>query len=134
MAEEQQKASLALRLTIKFLLNIVIVWVLTTYLDQYFSVEGGLAAFIIVGALITLMNIFVRPVLALLTLPLKLLATILAIMIVNGVFLYLTMLITDHMDPTVVKMEILGGVGGWIVVAIVFGFLNWVERELFRKR
>lgn len=133
MADEK-KSSLALRLTIKFLLNIGIVWVLATYLDQYFAVDGGFPAYIIIGALITLMNIFVRPVLALLTLPLKLLATILAIIIVNGGFLYLTIKITDLMDPTIVQMEILGGIGGWIVVAIVFGFLNWLEKELFKKQ
>jgi len=128
---EESKSSLPLRLVLKFVLNIAIVWLLARFLEQYFFVSGGFPAYIIIGALITLMNIFVRPILLLVTAPLRLFATIIAIILVNGGFLYLTSLIADKMDPELVQFGILGGIGGWVVVSIVFGFVNWVAKELF---
>lgn len=129
---DSESSSLPLRLTLKFVLNIGIVWILAEFVDQYFFVGGGIPAYIIIGALITLMNIFVRPLLVILTSPLRLLATLVAMMIVNGGFLYFTLLITDRMDPEIVQFGILGGVGGWIVTSIIFGFINWIVKEMFK--
>ena len=126
------KSSMAFRLVLKTLLNIGVVWVLATFLNQYFQLTGGAAAYVIVGALITLMNIFVRPVLAVITAPLKLFATILAIIIVNGVFVQLTHIITIQMDPNLVQLEIFGGAWGWTVVALAFGVSNWIIKEIFK--
>ena len=128
----ESKSSLPLKLALKFVLNIVIVWALSAYLDQYFYVSGGIPAYIIIGALITLMNIFVRPILVLITSPLRLLATIIAIILVNGGFLYITELVVARMDPNLAQFEVLGGIGGWIVVSIVFGFVNWIIKEMFK--
>lgn len=128
---EESKSSLPLKLLLKFVLNIGIVWLLAAFFDEYFFVSGGFAAYVIIGALITLMNIFVRPILLLITAPLRLFATIIAIILVNGGFLYLTTIIADRMDPELVQFGILGGIGGWIVISIVFGFVNWVAKELF---
>ena len=121
-----------LKLLLKFALNIVLVWVLSTYLGRYFSLDGGMPAYVIVGALITLLNIFFRPILNVLTLPLKLFATILAVIIANGAFVYVVHLVTLRMDPALVKLEIFGGPWGWIVVALCFGLANWILKEMFK--
>jgi len=70
--------SLPLRLTLRFLLNIALVWALLSFVPQAFVLTGGFPASIVVGALLTLMNIVVRPALDLVTVPLKLIATLLA--------------------------------------------------------
>ena len=124
--------SLPLKITLKTILNIALVWAMATYLSQFFDLTGGWRALVIVGVLITLMNILVRPLLALITLPLRLFATILAVIIVNGAFVYLIILITQNMDPTLVKLEIVGGIFGWIVVAAMMGFGNWMMKEIFK--
>ena len=93
---------------------------------------GGLPAVVIVGALITLLNIFLRPVLNVLLLPLKLFATIIAIIAANGAYVYVVHLFTLRMDPTLVQLEIYGGPWGWLVVAICFGMANWVMKEMFK--
>jgi len=126
--------SLPLRVLIKALLNIAVVWLMTAYLNQYFQLAGGITAYIIVGSLITLLNIFVRPILEILTFPFKLFATIIALIIVNGGFIQLTHMITEQMDPTLVSLEIFGGLWGWIVVACVFGFSNWLIKEILHFR
>lgn len=122
----------ALKLAIKSILNIVLVWTMSLYLNQYFSLSGGIVAAIIVGALITLLNIFFRPILAIILLPLKLFATIIAIIISNGAFIYVVHLATQRMDSSLVQLEIYGGPWGWIVVAVCFGLANWVMKEMFK--
>jgi len=124
--------SLPLKITIKAILNVALVWAMATYLDQYFALTGGWRAIIIVGALLTLLNLLVRPVLAVLLLPLKLFATILAVIVVNGLFVWLVHLIVLKMDPAIVGLEIFGGVWGWIVVAAAIGFANWLMKEMIR--
>ena len=122
----------ALKLALKSVLNIILVWAMATYMGQYFGLDGGIPAMVIVGALITLLNIFFRPILNILLLPLKLFATIIAIMISNGAFIYVVHLVTLRMDPSLVRLEIYGGPWGWIIVAVCFGFANWVMKEMFK--
>ena len=133
MADSSNSSHTPLKLTLKFALNVVLVWALSTYLGQYFSLDGGMPAYVIVGALITLLNIFFRPILAVLTLPLKLFATILAVIIANGAFVYVVHLVTLRMDPALVRLEIYGGAWGWIVVALCFGLANWILKEIFKS-
>ncbi len=128
-----ESSHIALRILLRALLNVLLVWLMATYLDQYFQLIGGWPAYVIVGALLTLMNIFVRPVLKILTLPFKLFATILAILLVNGVFVWLTVLIVQKMEPDLVRLEIFGGPWGWIVVATILGLGNWVMKEMLKE-
>jgi uncharacterized membrane protein YvlD (DUF360 family) len=128
----EQSSHKPLKLVLKFAFNVLGVWGLTTYLSQYFGLEGGIVAYVIVGALITLLNIFFRPILNIITLPLRLFATIIAIMIVNGAFVYVIHLFTLRMDPELVQLEIYGGPWGWIVIAVAFGFANWVLKEILK--
>jgi putative membrane protein len=120
--------SLPLRLLLRFAGNAALVWAMATYLDQYLFVTGGIGAYVIIGALLTLLNALVRPILSLITLPLRLLATLLAIILVNGVFLWITDYIVLLMDPNLVTMEILGGIGGWIVVSSALGIGNYLMK------
>ena len=78
------------------------------------------------------MNLLVRPMLAVLTLPLKLFAGILAVIVVNGVFVWLVHILVLKMDPAIVGLEIYGGVWGWVVVAAAIGFANWIMKEIIR--
>ena len=124
--------SLPIRILIRFIFNILLVWAMAMYLDDYFFLSGGLPAYVVVGALLTLMNVIVRPLLNLVTFPLKLLATILAIILVNGIFIWLTYQIVLLMDPNLVTLEIIGGLGGWLVVTLVFGITYSVFKFILK--
>lgn len=119
-------------IALKALLNVLLVYGMNTYLPQYFSVFGGWPAFIVVGALLTLMNLFLRPVLKILTLPLKAFATLLTVISVNGFFLWIVYQITLRMDPSLILMVVGGGLGGWILVSLIIGFSNWVMKVLLK--
>ncbi len=125
--------SLPLKILLTVLLNMLLVWLLARFLDKYFQLTGGAAAYVIVGSLLTLMNLFVRPVLDLLTLPLKIFARLLAVIIVNGIFVWITHLIVIQMDPELISFEIFGGLWGWIVIASAFGIGNWLVKELLNR-
>jgi uncharacterized membrane protein YvlD (DUF360 family) len=87
---------------------------------------------VIVGALISLMNMVVRPVMNLIVLPLRLFATIIAIILVNAIFLWITLKITMLMDPSLVILDIGEGIGGWITASLTLGFGNWVLHLIVR--
>lgn len=118
----------ALHLALSAVLNILLVFLLTRFLDTYFIVTGGLAAYVIVGALITLLNIIARPLLGIIMLPLKLFASIFAIVISNGIFVWLVYRVTLLMDPDLITLTIFGGLGGWIIVSLAFGIANWAMK------
>ena len=118
----------SLRLFAKAILNVLLVWTLDVVIPMYFVVTGGWFAYIIIGALISLLNFFVRPILYLISLPFKLFATILALIIVNGLFVQLLYEASLYLDQTIVTLDIRGGLIGWSIVAIAFGLSNWLMK------
>ena len=124
------KLSLPLRLALSAMLNSILVGLLDSYLPQYFTLFGGVGAFIIIGSLLTLMNFLVRPILNAVTFPLHLLTSLIADMIVNTLFLWMTYQIALQMDPNIVALTLTGGIAGWITVGSVLGFANWLMKHI----
>ena len=122
----------ALRLLLRALLTITLVWAMTRWIPQYFTLTGGIFAIIAIGALLTLLNLFVRPLLAIITFPLKLFATLLAIIAVNGAFIWITHVATLRMDASLVTMTIGGGITGWVVVASLLGAANFLMKLVLK--
>lgn len=120
--------SLPFKILLQAFGNTLLVAAMTTYVSEAFFLSGGLVAYVTVGALFTLLNMLVRPFLDLVTLPLKLFATILSLVLVNGVFLWIVERITMLMDPDVLTLAIEGGIGGWVTAAIALGLGNWILR------
>jgi putative membrane protein len=116
------------KLVIKTALNVLLVYALDNYLPQYFTVFGGVRADIVIGILLTILNLFVRPILDLVSLPFKFISMLMTDIAVNALFLWLVYELTLKMNPNVLVMEITGGVTGWIVVSSVLGFFNWLVK------
>ncbi len=127
------KASLPVRILVHAILNIALVWVLSAFLHEYVAITGGIGAYVTIGALLTLLNLFIRPILSLITTPLRLLATLLTFILVNAAFLGLIHTVTAIMDPAILTFRIEGGIGGWLVIAIVLGVVNWGMKHMMRK-
>jgi uncharacterized membrane protein YvlD (DUF360 family) len=124
--------SFPLRLLLRFLVTVTVVAALSTFLPQYVFVAGGVKAFFLIGAVLAVMNVLVRPLLHLIALPLKLFATILALVLVNGGFVWILVRVLDEVNPAVLRFEILGGWQGWAVVAFILGLTHWLMKELLR--
>jgi uncharacterized membrane protein YvlD (DUF360 family) len=120
--------SLPVRILLRFVLTILLVWALSTYVPQYFLVKGGLPAYVVIASLLTLLNLIVRPLLDLAALPVRLVAHLLALILVNGLFLWIALRIAGWMDPAIVRLSIGSGIVGWIVAMILLGTGNWLLR------
>ena len=123
---------LSVSILLRFLLTTLLIWAMVSYLPEYLVVTGGWRGLITVAALITLMNLVVAPLLNLMVFPLKLFATILAIVVANAVFLWLTVWVVAHMEPSIVTMNIKGGIPGWILMAIILGLGKWLMNVILK--
>lgn len=121
--------SLPMRVTAGFVLTIGMLWGMVLYLPQYFAVTGGIPALIILGALLTLMNLFVLPVLNVISFPLKLLATLVTIILLNLFFLWLLTAFAARLDTRFVVLQVNGGIDGWLIVSTVLGIGHWVLKH-----
>lgn len=124
--------SLPFRILLRFILTILLIRAMQAYLDAWFVVTGGWPAFVIIASLITLMNMFVTPVLNLLVAPLRFLMTAVAILIVNGAVLWLTVRIVAAMEPALVTLKIGGGIPGWIIVMLTLGAANSLMKHILK--
>jgi len=113
------------KIIFQWVLTIGLVWLLSTKLEQYFYLNGGIPAYIIIGSLLTLMNMIVRPVLHIVFAPFHLVFGLIATIIMNWLFLFIIQKIAERMDPAVVTLTFFGGFTGWLVLAVVFGLTNW---------
>lgn len=118
--------SLPAKLIAQYALTVLALWCIARFLPDYLVIDGGWAALPTVAALLMLLNLFARPILKVLTFPLKLFMTIVAIVIANALFLWILEKIAEKFDPSVAILTVQGGVGGWLVVALILGLANWV--------
>ncbi len=125
-------SSAPLRLIVRLLLNIAVVWILPIILPSYVAIQGGWAAIILIGITMTLLNVLARPIIHILTFPLKLFMTIIAIILANAAFLWLLTWLIGMMDQSLVGLAIMGGLTGWIVVSLIMGLANWAMREMLK--
>ncbi len=119
-----------MRIVAGFVLTIGVLWGLTIWLPQYVIIQGGVPAYIILAALLTLMNMFVRFFLAVVTFPLHLLATLITTILVNLFFLWLLVDTAAILNPNVIKMSIGGGTDGWLIVSSILGLEHWLIKHL----
>lgn len=119
-----------MRIVAGFVLTIGLLWGMQIFLPQYITINGGIAAIIILAALLTLMNMFVRPFLALVTFPLHLLATLITTILVNLLFLWLLTHFADRLDPRIATFSVLGGLDGWLIVSSVLGLGHWLLKHI----
>ena len=129
---EDSRISAPLKILIRLLLTIALVWALNRWMPDYVFVEGGVAAYIIIGSLLTLMNMLVRPLLNMVLLPFKLFMSIITIIVANGLFLWLTEKIAQNLDPAIVVLDVTDTLLKWLLVAIILGLANWVMKMIIK--
>lgn len=119
-------------------------WLASVLLNAHVHVTGpnhGLAALIVAGVLLGVVNALVRPIITLLTLPLTVVTLGLFLLVVNGISVSLVVWLVHHFRPgggdivvpnfwyailTAIIVAIAGWVGSW--------FIGAPEREAQRRR
>ncbi len=128
----EESSSVPVRIVLRTVLTILLVWAMASFIPQYFSLSGGFVGVLVVGCLVTLLNLLVRPLLALVTLPFKLFAYFLAVVIVNGGIVWLIDFISQRFDASILSLTIGSGLVGWVVVAVILGMGNWLMKEMLK--
>jgi putative membrane protein len=109
-----------IRALVQIALNGVAVLV-AAYLVPGISYTGSLPALLLVGLVVGLINLIVKPIVTVLSLPLIVLSLGLFYLLINGLMLYLAAwLLPHHLHVSGCGAAILGG----LVVALV----NWLVR------
>ncbi len=108
------------RILLRLLLNIAFIWLLTRELGMIFFLTGGLPALLIIGFLLTAIDLLIRPFLALLTFPLRLFLSLLNILVLNGLSLALLVFLAREFPPDILTLTILGGVRDLFLLVALF--------------
>lgn len=125
-----QHASLWLKIIITLIGNIVVMWALQQFSNGVVIINNGLIGLIIVGGITSILNLLIRPILHIITLPLSLFTSILAGIIVNGALLQLTELFTNRLPPALVSLQLDTSILEWILVVCTLGVSNWAWKEI----
>lgn len=113
-----------MRFIATILANALALFLLTRVLDG-FQFEGGWIAPVIAAAIITVLNLIIKPILKLLSFPLIFLTGGLFLIILNALILYITDYLLAVMDFEGVDM-VVDGVLTYLIAAVIFGIANWL--------
>ncbi len=110
-----------MRLILRWLIISLAVWVTTMFFD---GIEARtIAVILIVGACLTLFNMFVKPIINILTLPINIVTLGIFSLILNGLVFWYIGKFVDGFDIS----NFMGAFWGAIVVALI----NWILTKVF---
>ncbi len=112
-------------------LNIATLWLLI-YLMPSITYTGGVKFFIIAGIYLTILNLFLKPLLKILAFPFVILTAGLFMILINAFLLWLLTYFLEVSKFEGVALAI-PTKGSYLVAGLLFGLLNWVLNTIFRK-
>ncbi|HLG26095.1 MAG TPA: phage holin family protein [Candidatus Gracilibacteria bacterium] len=113
------------KIIIGVVLNGLALYLVTKFLPGEVQYTGGIAFFLIAGFIIGLLNVFVKPLMKILSFPLMLMTIGLFSLVINAIIFWLTMKLVNVISIADVTVTI-SGAWTYLVAAIVFGLVNWV--------
>lgn len=119
------------RILLGILANGATLYLVTYALDEV-NYTGGWKFFMIAGIFIGLLNVIVKPILKLLSLPFVLLSAGLFLIVINAVILWLTKHLLEVAAIGDIRL-IISGIGNYLVAAFVFGLANWIVHIFIKK-
>jgi len=94
---------------------------LVTYLVEGINFSGGVETFLLIGAVLTVMNIFLKPILKIFMVPFNLVSLGLFSWLLNAVILFLLTKVISQVKITGFRFEGLS-YGGFVIPAVYLGF------------
>lgn len=112
-------------------LNIATLWLLI-YLMPSITYTGGVKFFIAAGIYLTILNLFLKPLLKILAFPFVILTAGLFMIIINSFLLWLLTYFLEISKFQGVAL-VIPTKGSYLIAGLLFGLLNWVLNTIFRK-
>lgn len=120
------------RILLRLLCNLLFLWTLTEYATGIFLLTGGLPAILMVGFLLTTIDLLVRPFLAFLTFPLRLFLSILNSLVLSGLSLGILVFLSREFPPEILTLAILGGFRDIFLLIALFSLRDTFLRTFVR--
>ncbi len=111
-------------------LNTASVYLVQQILDD-FVVTGGTAGFVFIGIIIGFLNVFIKPLLKILSLPFIFLTAGLFVLVLNAFILWIAQHIVNGVDISGISLMI-DGVGTYAAAVVLLGFSNYIFQKLLR--
>ena len=111
-------------------LNTASIYLVSQLLDT-FVVSGGTLGYVIVGIIFGLLNLFLKPILRVLSLPFIFLTVGLFVIVLNAAILWLSETIIAFLDFPGIALTI-EGFGTYVVAVIFLGLFNYIFQKLLR--
>ncbi|MEK7137745.1 MAG: hypothetical protein AAB853_05690 [Patescibacteria group bacterium] len=121
-----------LRILFRITANVGVVVFLRELLPTSFLLSGGIKSAVAMSLLFTLLNAIVLPLLRLIVLPIRLLATLIATVLVNIAFLWITVQAVSILAIPGFTFAVGGGIAGWLIVSAALGLSNGLVRMIAR--
>lgn len=109
-----------------------LLYLMNTYMVQYFWLDAGLHGYLVIASIIVLCETVIAPLLRILLFPLTLIATLPAMIAVHLGLLWIINSIAQRVDPSIAILTINGGATGWLAVAAALGTAHWLVRLILR--
>lgn len=120
------------RFLLLLLTNALLFWIIdTTLFMERITVNGGYWGYFFVGTVFALVNIFLKPALKLITLPIRWLTLGLLNLALNAVLLWISVLIVNLFSISNIAIEIVG-IGTFFFAGLLLGLCNYIF-SLFRN-
>ncbi len=114
-------------LLLRLLATAGLLWLLTQMFPTGFQVTNGLTGFVMIWLVLGILNAVVRPLLAIVTLPVAILSGFLASLIVNLLILVLCAKVLQGLETQTQLIMV-----GWtptLVAAAAMGLLHWLLKK-----
>lgn len=114
------------RFLIRWLVSSLGLWIAAGLLTDAITYEGRIGVIITAGLILAIINIFIKPIVVILSLPAIMLTLGLFMIIVNGLMVYLASKIYDPLHVTNFWAAVLAG--------MVIGLVNYLVSAILEER
>ena len=118
------------RVLVGIAVNALALYLLVEFLDEVTG-TGGIKLFIIGGIIIGVLNVFVKPLMKILSLPFVILTAGLFLIVINAIILYLMQWVINTMEFQDVTIAF-AGIGSYLLAGIVLGLINWAQNIILK--
>ena len=114
------------------LLNALALYAVTYFLKEV-QYTGGIKFFLVAGLIIGILNVFVKPLMKVLSFPFMIITVGLFSIVINAIIFWLTLKVVNLIQVADVTMRV-DGVLIYLIAALVFGIVNWILHIFIKNK
>jgi putative membrane protein len=118
--------SFAARFLTRWVANSLGLWLAAELLGGRISFGGDIGVILMAGLMLAFLNMFIKPLLVILSLPALILTLGLFLIVVNGLLVYLVSLLYPPLHIT--------SFGAAVIAALIVGFTNWLVTTILEVK